>query len=144
MVTISLDTTRNAIRYRSIVRLGLETWQRSLFKSNNALFSFFLFTVRQPTLPRIKGKRDKTCSGRPSDRSILDRVAVNDGRRLLATKQPYLLRRISRGAIKLAVFATCAPSNRRKLLYRAWLRHSTDSFLPVLISSDKSIKSGRA
>lgn len=38
------------------------TWQRSLFKSNNALFSFFLFTVRQPTLPRIKGKRDKTCS----------------------------------------------------------------------------------
>ena len=38
------------------------TWQRSLFKSNNALFSFFLFTVRQPTLTRIKGKRDKTCS----------------------------------------------------------------------------------
>lgn len=43
---------------------GTRTWQHSLFKSNNApfSFSFSFFTVRQPTLLRIKGKRDKTCS----------------------------------------------------------------------------------
>lgn len=44
-------------------------------------FLFFFTNVRQRTPQRIKGKRDKTCSPRPSNRSILDRVAVNDGRR---------------------------------------------------------------
>lgn len=93
VVAISLNTTRNATRYQSIVQLGLELGSA---RYSNRTMRFFLSSFSPSANLRCQGLKEKEIkpAPRPSDRSI-DRVAVNDGRRLLAAK-PYLLPYIPR------------------------------------------------
>lgn len=114
VVAISLDTTRNATRYQSIVQLGLELGSA---RYSNRTMRFFLSSFSPSTNLRCQGLKEKEINllrDLPIDQSIEWRSTMDDG----CSPLSRISYRISRGAIKLAVLATYAPSNRRKLLYR--------------------------